>query len=293
MVTGKSGEIIQRFVVNWTQFRLLRETSSISGLDNLWWCKYYLVQRTLKSQGFDMVWSFDLVLLSPANAERLWSKYLTVCNINSTLVTHAILQILGQPHICFKWQMSTEPCFFVCVCVWTGSHWQRLAGEQEEEKKMKENRGRVPEGHAPSQYSKLTEVDKALPLCGSLSRHCWNIELLGPHGCNRQVRRWKQLSVCHCWACESQEYWAFSETKSRAGKCYRKGHCSLLFSPELGQLRPDNGFLFQSFKHLIIREATDHIAVTHFLPLFKTPHHTLCFPFFVEIVKASLTLNLI
>jgi len=58
------------------------------------------------------------------------------------------------------------------VCVWTGSHWQRLAGEQEEEKKMKENRGRVPEGHAPSQYSKLTEVDKALPLCGSLSRHC-------------------------------------------------------------------------------------------------------------------------
>lgn len=39
---------------------------------------------------------------------------------------------------------------------------------QEEERKMKENRGRVPEGHAPSQYSKLTEVDDA-PLCGSLS----------------------------------------------------------------------------------------------------------------------------
>lgn len=213
-----------------------------------------------------------------------------MCYINSTLVTHPRLQILGHPHICFKWRMSTGACFLVFGQLATGRGWLGNR-RQEEEWKMKENRGRVPEGQAPSQYSKLTEVDKALSLCGSLSRHCWNIEPLGPHGCNRLVWRWKQLSVCHCWACESQEYWAFSETKSRAGKCNRKGHCSLLFSPELGKLWPDNGFSFQSFKHLIITEAVDHIAVTHFLSPFKTPHHTLCFLFFVAIIKASLTLN--
>lgn len=212
-----------------------------------------------------------------------------MCYINSTLVTHAILQILGHPHICFKRRMSTGACFLVFGQLATGRGWLGNR-RQEEERKMKGNRGRVPEGHAPSQYSKLTEVDEALPLRGSLSGHCWNIELLGPHGCNRQVWRWKQLSVCHCWACESQEYWAFSETKSRAGKCYCKGHCSLLFSPELGKLRPDNGYFFSRLSIWSLQKQQT-IAVTHFLSLFKTPHHTLCFPFFVEIIKASLNLN--
>lgn len=197
----------------------------------------------LKSQGFGNVWSSDIVVISPANAERHWSKYHAACNINSDLVIHARLQILDHPHICFKRQMSTGACFLVFGQLATGRGWLGNR-RQEEERKMKENWGRVPEGQAPSQYSKLTEVDKALSLCGSLSRHCWNIEPLGPHGCNRLAWRWKQLSVCHRWACESQEYRAFSETRSRAGKCNHKGHCTLLFGSELGKLWPDNGYLF-------------------------------------------------
>ncbi len=140
MDPGNLGEIIQRFAVNRAQLWLLRETASIFGQDNLWWCKYYLVQRMLKSQGFGNVWSSDIVMISPANAERHWSKYHAACNINSDLVIHARLQILNHPHICFKRQMSTGACFLVFGQLATGRGWLGNR-RQEEERKMKENWG--------------------------------------------------------------------------------------------------------------------------------------------------------